>query len=159
VRKFSRRTTIIASTLALVLVTSVVAYAFWTNNGAGNGSASAGTNTVNVIQTSTPSGLVPGGPGGELTGTFNNPGSAPVTVNNVIATLASVSGGTADPFKPPCTINDFALSGNPAPVTSGPVNPGTNGSWGGIFVALVNDPAENQDNCKGASINITYATN
>jgi hypothetical protein len=156
VRKFSRKTIIIASSMALVIATSVVAYAFWTNNGAGSGSASTGTNTVTVHQLSTPSGLVPNGPAAPLFGDFTNPNSSAVTVNTVGATISSVVGGPENPTVP-CTATDFVLYNNPTGVYAS-VPPGSHvGAWTGMSIQLV-DTGLNQDNCKGATVQISYST-
>jgi hypothetical protein len=156
VRKFSRKMTIIASTLALVVVTSVVAYAFWTNNGAGAGQASTGTNTVTVHQLSTPSGLIPNGPAAPLFGDFTNPNSSGVFVNTVQASISGVTGGPENPAQP-CTAADFALYNNPTGVST-TVPPGSHVSaWSGIQIQLV-DTGLNQDNCKNATVDISYST-
>jgi hypothetical protein len=157
VRKFSRKTTIIASTLALIVVTSVVAYAFWLNTGAGSGSGSTGTNIVTVNQQSTPSGLVPGGPAQELFGGFNNGNGSPVHVNHVIATLTAVAGGPGRSDLPECSIHDFTLTGNPTLVDADIPVGSNQGHWGGIMLSMVN-ASYNQENCKNVTVFISYST-
>jgi hypothetical protein len=157
VRKFSRKSTIIASSLALVLATSVVAYAYWTNSGAGTGNASTGNNTVTVNQLSTPSGLIPGGPPAPLFGDFDNPNTSSVHVNHVTAEITSVTGGPADPADPACTAADFLLGGNPAFVGTD-VAPGPHkGAWSGITLQL-QETGLDQDNCKNVAVVIGYST-
>jgi hypothetical protein len=158
VLKFSRKTTLIASVMALVVVTSVVAYAFWTGIGGGAGTAQAGDSADPLVvnQTSTPTGLVPGGPAATLEGNFDNPNASGVFVNQVTATISAVTPG-ADGSKPPCTAGDFDLVG-PATV-SDEVPPGVGvGSWTGITLQLLNLP-HNQDNCKNATVSISYGIN
>ena len=67
---------------AIFVIAGTGAYAYWTNGGSGSGSAGTGTNVaVTVNQTSTPTGLYPGGPGGSLSGTFTNSNAGTVFVN------------------------------------------------------------------------------
>jgi hypothetical protein len=157
VRKFSRKTTIIAASMALVVATSVVAYAFWTNEGAGTGEASTGTNTVQVNQLSVVTGLVPDGDPQELSGDFNNLTGSTVHVNDVTAEITDVPAGT-DPTKPPCEVDDFALTGNPTLINEDILTGSNVGDWDDIFIQLVNNPAKNQDNCKNVTVEITYST-
>jgi hypothetical protein len=158
VRKFSRKTTIIAISLALVIATSAVAFAFWTGVGSGSGNGAAGDVATPLVvhQTSTATGLTPGGPAATLSGNFDNSNGSGVFVNQVTATISSVSPGP-DSTKPFCTPGDFSLVG-PATVNAEiPVGSGV-GSWSGITLQLLNT-ASNQDNCKNATVNISYATN
>ena len=156
-RKLSRKMTIIASTMALVVVTSVVAYAFWTNSGAGSGNAQTGSNTVTVTQRSSVTGLVPGGPAVALSGDFDNPNTTPVFVNTVTASLVTVTGGAGDLTRPPCTTADFALEGtNPVPIGRNiPVGSGVD-HWSGPTIRL-RETGLDQDNCKSVNVQINYA--
>jgi hypothetical protein len=159
VRRFSRRTTIITTGMVLVAATSVVAYAFWTGVGSGTGEASTGDapKPLVVHQTTTVTGLLPGAPPVTLEGNFDNPNASGVFINQVTATISSVTPGS-DGTKPHCTAGDFALVG---PATVGAeIPPGTGvGSWSGITLQLVNNPTQNQDNCKNATVSISYGTN
>jgi hypothetical protein len=158
VRKFSRKTTIIATSLALVIATSAIAFAFWTGVGSGSGSAATGDTATPLVvnQTSTPTGMTPGGPAATLSGNFDNPNASGVFVNQVTATISAVTPGS-DGTKPPCTASDFSLVG-PATVNA-EIPPGNaQGSWSGITLQLLNT-ASNQDNCKNATVSISYATN
>jgi hypothetical protein len=159
VRKFSRRTTIIASGMALVLATSVLAFAFWTGIGTGTGQAQTGnvpSQTLQVTQNGTPGGLTPGGPGAALSGTVVNPNPSGVHVNEVKATVDSIVGGPQDPNFNPCTPADFDISGN-AVVNA--VVPGANGSlpWSGLTLSLLNT-VDDQENCKNVTVNLKYTT-
>jgi hypothetical protein len=157
VRRFSHRTTIIGTTVALIVATSVVAYAFWTNSGAGSGQASTGTNTVTVHQLSTPAGLTPSGPAAPLFGDFTNPNPNTVFVNTVEAQIIGITGGPQDPAKPACTAADFALHNNPTGVFSNVPTGSHVSSWSGISIQLV-DNGFNQDNCKNVTVDISYST-
>jgi hypothetical protein len=158
-RLLRNKTAVVATGLALVVLTAAVAYAYWTNTGTGSGSASAGSNTsITVKQTSSVAGLYPGGPAVTLAGNFDNPNAGAVFVHQVAATLSSVSGGSANPSLPACTTDDFSLAGGPVTVDA-EVPAGTGvGAWSGITVRLLNTGA-NQDNCKGATVHISYTSN
>lgn len=155
-RKFSRKTTIIAASLALVVATSVVAYAFWADSGTGTGEGTTGdTDSITVKQTSTVEGLFPGGPAAELSGNFDNPNDSGVFVHQVTATVASVDGGS-DPVGPACGAGDFIVG---APdIVNAEVGPGNDqGSWGPITLQMV-DAAYNQENCKNATVHLSYSS-
>lgn len=141
-----------------VMLTAGVGYAYWTQGGGGSGSATAGsTNDITVNQTSTTAGdLYPGGPAEALSGNFDNPNAGAVVVSSVTAVVSSVSDGTSDSAKPDCVASDFEIGGTAA----GSTVPSGNGvgSWSGLTIALKNTAA-NQDNCKGATANITYTAN
>ena len=143
---------------AVSVLAAGAAYAYWTNGGSGSGSAGTGTNVaVTVNQTSTPTGLYPGGPGGALSGTFTNTNASQVFVNQVNATLLPPTGPNVA-TAPACTIADYALSGFPITVGT-EIASGTGvGAWTGGSVRLLNS-ATNQDSCKGATINIAYTSN
>lgn len=129
------------------------AYAFWTQGGTGSGAVTAGTSTaITVVQTSTVTGLYPGGPALALSGSFNNPNAFSVDITGVTAAVQAFSTTNVDATKPACTEADFTIGGTFGPYT---VPAGTAGAWGGLNVALLNTAA-NQDNCKGQSITINY---
>lgn len=156
-RKFSRKTTIIAASMALVVATSVVAFAFWNTAGAGAGTASTGDTPDNLVinQTSTVDGLIPGGNPQELSGNFDNPNASGVFVGQVTATVDSVTGG--NPGVPACGPADFIVG--PPDTVNSEIDPGLGqGAWGPITIQMV-DAAYNQENCKNATVNISYSSN
>jgi hypothetical protein len=142
-----------------LLIGGAVAYAYWTSGGTGSGTASTGnTVAITVNQTSTPSGLYPGGPAQALSGNFNNTNSGAIFVTSVNASISSVTGPNITGGTP-CDASDYALSGFPI-VIGRQVAAGSGvDSWTGGTVALVNKPAANQNGCKGATVNIAYTSN
>jgi hypothetical protein len=146
--------------LALVLLVAAgAAYAYWTNQGSGSGSAQTGTNaTITVNQTSTVSGMFPGGPAQGLSGNFGNSNSGPVFVTSVNASISSVTGPNVTPGTP-CDASDYQLAG--FPVAIGREIPSGSGvdSWSGGTLQMINKPAVNQDGCKEATVNIAYTSN
>ena len=133
-----------------------LAYAYWTQGGTGSGTADAGTTSaITVNQTTTPTGLYPGGPTAALAGTFDNPNAHSVNISSVTASV-HVFTAQANGAKPACTAADFAIGG-----TSGanvvPAGTGV-GTWSGLTVRML-DNGLNQDNCKNVTITVDYTAN
>lgn len=154
-RKINRKTLAIG---AVLLLAAAGAYAYWTGGGSGSGSAATGTTVgLTVTQTTTPTGLVPGGPTKALAGKFNNTNDGPVYVNEVNASISSVTGPNIT-VPNPCTAADYQLNGFPVQVDA-EVDSGTaQGDWSGASIELLNT-SSNQDGCKGATVNIAYTSN
>ena len=137
-------------TAALVLGVGGTAYAYWTQMGAGTGTAATGdTVAVTVKQTSTITGLFPGGTPVALAGNFDNPNTSAVTVGAVSATVTGTS-------KAGCDAAWYAIGGTGSPSTQVLASGNGVGAWSGLTIALKNESV-NQDACKGASVTITYA--
>ena len=145
---------LVGAAVGLGLGVAVIAY--WSQGGTGTGTATLTTTTgITVLQTSTVTGLYPGGTASLLSGTFTNLNTSQVSVSGVTATVQAFTSRT-DLTKPACTQADFAIGGTAA----GSVVPsGTAvGAWTGLTVSMING-ALNQDNCKGQSITILYTAN
>jgi len=147
--RFTKKTKIVIVTAALVIGASGTAYAYWTQAGSGTGTGTTGTNAaVTATQTSSVTGLYPGGPAQALSGTFTNPNAGPVTVGAVSAsvTATSVTG---------CDKAWYVVTGSDAGAPH-VLGAGVGGTWSGQSVALTNNLTTNQDLCKTATITITY---
>ena len=156
-RKLIKRWSI-AAIGTCTLMAAAAGYAYWTNGGSGTGSAATGTNVaITVTQTTTPSGLYPGGPTAALAGQFNNTNAGSVYVNQVSATIASVTGPNITAGTP-CTAADYQLNGFPVTVAAEIPSGTAQGSWSGASIQLLNS-ATNQDGCKSATVNLTYTSN
>jgi hypothetical protein len=155
--KTKRRTKVVALTAALVLAGGA-AFAWWTAGGSGTGSAATGDVTgITINQTSTITGLYPGGPAVPLAGNFTNTNSGAVHVAQVSVAVQAGWNVRADTTKPACTGGDFVLT-QPDP-TDADVPAGTNvASWAGASIRLTN-AATNQDNCKGVAVPLVYSSN
>ena len=134
------------------------AFAYWSTSGSGTGAAGVGTSTaITVNQTSTVSGLYPGGPSAALAGNFTNGASGKQYVGQVTVAIQSGWSSKTDTTKPACTASDFTLV-QPA-ATNAEIPSGTNvGAWSGASIAMV-DAATNQDNCKSVSVPLVYTSN
>jgi hypothetical protein len=149
-----RRLAIIASTTAAVLLGGGIAAAYWTSTGNGGGSATTGTSSaVTFGSVSSPTGLVPGGTPSSVSFSVLNGGTAPVTITNIVLSVDPTFTSKSDASKPACTATDFTVS-SAAPfgvnIPGGGSAPSN--AWGSFTVALNNDLANNQDNCKGVTV-------
>jgi hypothetical protein len=145
-----------ALTGGLVLVGGV-AFAYWTQGGTGSGTATTGNVTaVTVNQTSTISGLAPGGAAQTLSGNFNNPNNGPVYVTSVTASISSVTKAVGAPSGT-CDATDYTLTGATMAVGAEVASGTGKGAWTGATLAFNDKPAVNQDACKGATVNLSYS--
>ncbi len=134
------------------------AYAYWTNGGSGDGTATTGTNAaITVTQTTTPSGLYPGGSAASLAGQFDNGNSGPVFVHEVDATIASVTGANIT-VGTPCDAGDYQLNGFPRTVDASVPAGDAQGGWTGGSIQMLN-AVTNQDGCKDAVVHVSYTSN
>jgi hypothetical protein len=143
-------------TLATIAITSSLAYAYWTGDGSGTGSAQTGEGdlALTVRQTSVVTPMGPGDVAQILSGNFDNPNTGPVHVGTVTASIASV---TMDPAvtSGTCDASDYTLAAAAMPVNSEVPKGNGVGSWSGATIRF-NNKAVNQDACKGATVNLAY---
>ena len=158
INKLKRRKGLVVFGSIILLVAGSAAYAYWTTSGSGTGDAATGTIVpITVTQTSTPSGLYPGGTPAALAGEFNNGNAGPVHVHQVNATVGSVTGPDIANL-PACTIADYAVGGFPVTVDDDIPTGSGQGAWTGGTVELT-ETGLNQDSCKGATAHLTYTSN
>jgi len=151
-----RRVVSVAIAMVALLAFSGVAFAYWTAGGSGTGTATAATGTtpVAVIQTSALTAMYPGDTAQTLSGNFNNPNSGPVYVSTVVASIASVSKASGA-VAGTCDATDFTLA-NATGTVNAEIPAGTaKGSWSGPTIKF-NDKGTGQDQCKGATVNLSY---
>ncbi len=151
-----RRKKVAALAAVGVLVAAGGAFAYWTAGGSGSGTVTTDTTTpVTVNQTTAIANLAPGVAAQTLSGTFDNPNSGPVHIGSVTITGLTVTkaGGAVAGT---CDASDYTLGGTA--VVNAQVAAGTSqGSWTGLTIAFNNKAGANQDQCKGASVEIAYA--
>src|SRR5947209_4897239 len=100
-RKFTRRTALLAVGAAVAVASAGVAYAYWTTSGSGTGSAATGSNNAVVVkQTSTVTAMAPGIAPQALSGNFDNGNPGPAYVQSVTVVVSSTSNSG-------CTAADF----------------------------------------------------
>lgn len=153
-QKRTKKISVIAITVAIVAAGGG-AFAYWTLQGSGTGSASTGSvqGEISANQTSVISDLRPGGSAQTLSGDFDNTGDTPIYVSTVTVSIASVvplEGET-------CDATDYTLSAAEMTVNAEvPVGAGV-GDWTGATLAFNNKAGVNQDGCQGATVNLSYA--
>ena len=100
-------------------------------------------------------GLSPGSPSQPVDFAITNPGTTNVHVTQVTTTVATLSGAGTDGSIPACTTAMYPISGSPDTLSTN-VAPGTTiFSPSGTRISLPDDNA-NQDNCEGATANLTF---
>lgn len=152
--KTSRRILAVGLPLCLVAVTGV-SVAFWTSSGSGTGTAStqSGVASLTVAQASAPTNLAPGVAAGAVSATVTNPAGSTsnVQVSQVVVTytVAPLTGQS-------CTTADYTLTGGTMTAGAADLKPGASTTFTGATLGF-NSTAANQDGCKGATVNLSYA--
>lgn len=151
-RKSTKRLVAIAATTVVLLGGAGIAYAYWTAGGTGTGSGTTGTSeAITVDQDSVITNLRPDGAAQTLSGDFINLNDEPVYVATVTASISSITGGGVT-----CLPDDYTLS-NAVMTVNAQVPAGSDvGAWTGATIEFNNKPAENQDDCQGATVNFSY---
>jgi hypothetical protein len=153
--KFKKRGLKVAALAGGLVLVGGVAFAYWTQGGAGTGTAATGsTDDITVQQTSVITNLAPGLPAQTLSGNFDNPNDGPVYVTSVTATIDSVTKAVGAPAGA-CTADDYTLSGATMAVGAQVPSGTAKGSWSGASLAF-NNTGDNQDGCKGATVHLAY---
>lgn len=172
--KFTKKRTITALGVLAALVMAAGAYAYFTSSGSGTGSASVGTQAgYSVSSVSAPGTLMPvlstdTTDGNPISATITNVGKAAGSPS-VTVSIASIANGDSNPALYGCSTSMFRLidtSGNWTPSSDGSsattTNPMASLAVGapasipsGLLLQLVNNPNSSQDNCQGATVNLS----
>jgi len=149
--KFNYRKPAVAAAIVggVLAVSGTAAFAYWTANGTGSGSAgtAAASSPLTIVQDSfAGSALTPGGTAQAISGAVNN--SNTFGVPFTLTAVPSVDGTHATAG---CLAGWYTVT-----LSSPPTNVAANNhaDFSGT-VALTNQSA-NQDSCKGATVTITY---
>ncbi|HEY3556031.1 MAG TPA: hypothetical protein VGL05_01130 [Kribbella sp.] len=152
-----RKKKILIAAAATLVIGAGSAFAYWstTGSGTGTGSTSAGASNLTITQTSTIANMYPGDSAQTISGTVTNGASNSAYVNSVTVSIASV---TQDPSATgSCDATDYTLSN---PVMSVATDIPASGSAGFTGATIkFNNKLTNQDGCKGATVNLAYASN
>ncbi|HEU4666944.1 MAG TPA: hypothetical protein VFS79_04705 [Arthrobacter sp.] len=139
----------VAASAALLAAGGGAAYAYWSTTGSGSGSAAASSGTQDVtINVTVDPDVAPGDPK-TITYTADNPNtsSTPVTLVDPVVTT-DVAGCLPAWF-------EATVPAGPTTVLGG----ATGTDLGTGTLTLNDDPAVNQDACKGATITVTVGSN
>ena len=144
--------------VAVVAIGAIGAYAYWTTTGSGTGSAGVGTSTpLTITQLGSVSNLVPGGPAQDIDFRVANGASFNQYVTGVTVVVDPAwSAGTSGN---PCNAADFTVT--PIAWTAADLTPGNHdyvGAASGAKIAMINQTS-NQDDCKGATVPLVFASN
>lgn len=135
---------------AIVMLSAVGAYAYWTSAGGGEGTAETATSVdLVVVQTSTITAMGPGIAAQTLSGNFDNSSGGPSYVGSVTVVVDSTD-------EAGCTADDYTITGSPMTVDDEVADGDGQGAWTGATIAFANDSARNQDACQGATVSLTY---
>ncbi len=72
--------------------------------------------------------------------------------------VQSVTAAVTSTSNPSCTAADFTVV-QPSPVNAEIPAGSGQGAWSGGSIAFKDDPATNQDACKGVTVNLSYSSN
>jgi hypothetical protein len=157
-RKFSIKQKVAAGlgAGAIVLAGGGVAFAFWSTSGTGTGTAATatGASDLTVTQTSVLTDLAPGVAASPITVDVTNNATNNATVSQVIASITSVSQATGATGT--CGVADYTLNNATMTITPTDLATGQTASFSGATLGFHN-LATNQDGCKGATVNLSYA--
>jgi hypothetical protein len=152
-----RKKKILIAGTAIVAIGAGTAFAYWSTQGTGtgSGSTSAGDSNLVITQTSTISNMFPGDAAQSIAGTVKNNAENSAYVNTVTVSIASVTkaaGATGD-----CDASDYTLA-TPVMSIATDLAAGGTANFSGATLKF-NNKATNQDGCKGATVNLAYASN
>jgi hypothetical protein len=146
----------------------MLAFAYFTANGTGTGSATAGSASPWTVTSAAPTGnlLVPdAGIGGTnvetIAYTVKNAGSGNQSLNQVVISVTAGWSAQANNAKPACNASDFSIEGTP--VNSSWTDTSLAGSYtpnatqtGHVTIEMIDNSA-NQDNCQGVTVPLTFS--
>jgi hypothetical protein len=142
---------------AIAIAGGGVALAYWTSTGSADNSASTSTGAADLTVTpaAAPTDMAPGVAAEPLSATVLNNAVNKAQVSKVIVSITGITqaGGAVGT----CTASDYTLSG--ATMTTGAAELAHNASttFTGASIGFNDDPAVNQDGCKGATVALHYA--
>jgi hypothetical protein len=161
-RKFSKKQTVVTGIVAVALVgTGTAAFAYWTSQGKGTGSATTAAEAATLVveQTTSPKGMFPGDANQDLVIKVTNPGPNMVQVHGVraVATVEQAEGAAGT-----CSVTDYQVNDEQI-AESGQivlkwtdVELGSEADQDSENVVRFFDKTTNQDGCKGASLDFAY---
>ena len=153
-----KKTAAVVTAGVLGLATAGGAYAYWTTNGGGTGTAStsAGSENVFLVTGGVANAMFPGDSAQNATATIKNTASENYRIQSVTAYVTTNKDG--------CTGSDYKLNGTAAPSTAvtavslgvSPVDLAPAATTTVDFTLQFNNKAANQDACKGADVTLHY---
>jgi hypothetical protein len=162
--RFTKRTWVLVAVVAVVAaMASIGAYAYWTANGTGSGSATVGTDAgVSITNVAFSGSLYPGGSVDVSFDIVNNSANTSVNVHKVITDLAQGTNGLTLMAPASCNENWFTYSGVTLATAPG-VSIAASGTHSvtagnGGTLSMSNEVSTNQDACKNATFTLNLKT-
>jgi len=152
-RKFSKKQVIVGGiAAAAIVIGGGAAFAYWTNSGSGDGSATTGTATSFTVTVDNVdlADLTPGGPTDTVPFHIQNTESGAEFATTAVATVTGTHNGSGPVAG--CTADDFTIDNNTFPAAGATVASNATNDYS--FDITMNDTGVNQDACKGAEISL-----
>ncbi|HEX5928063.1 MAG TPA: hypothetical protein VFY48_01585 [Solirubrobacterales bacterium] len=154
--RITRKRALLALGCTFAVVFAAVAYAYFTSNGSGTGTASVGTASAVTLKGTVTSSLYPGS-SSPVSFTVDNPSSGNQRVGTISLQSISVDsghstcstalgGGNPDFSMPAVTVNKTFVPGNGQAVTP-------------TGTLTMNETGTNQDPCQGATLTLNLSSN
>ncbi len=148
-----KKAAVVVAVAAVAIAGAGGAYAYWTTSGEGSATGAAGTNTAfTITQVGSVSGLVPGVPQ-TVNFKVNNGANFAQYLTGVTASVAGTTSGNGS--GPACTVADYQV--DQVAIAAGQI--AGNSSQTGTAVVMLKNTNANQDNCKGATVTLAFASN
>ncbi|WP_112243732.1 hypothetical protein [Kribbella monticola] len=147
---------IILAGVAVAVIGAGSAFAYWSTSGSGTGSGatSAGASNLAITQSTVFNDFYPGDSAQTISGTVKNNATNSAYVTSVTVSIASVT--QAAGAVGTCDSSDYTLATPVMPVASDIAAGGSHG-FTGATLKFNNKLDANQDGCKGATVNLSYA--
>ena len=163
-RIYSKKRALLGVVASLAI--AAVAIAYWTTGGSGDGTApvqDAGDLAVLTLSQDALDDMYPGDSAQTISGTLHNSNDASIHVDNVVVSIESVTDGAGTD----CEADDFTLTNATMDVEAQvPGHDGTDdgslpfgGASDGATIKFNNEANEDQNDCKGATVNLDYDIN
>lgn len=172
-RFITKKSVVIFTIIAAAVAIATGAYAYFSAAGSGSGSASVGSATGWTVTGASyagdlfPAATAEAGAHALTGGSVKNPGTGKQSLHQIVATIEAPTSVGTDNTIPDCTASDFSFSspssswtltnsGQTATITpDDDLAPNASYTMSDLSIAMV-DSGSNQDNCQGATVNITY---
>jgi len=155
-RWITKKRAFIALGCTCALAVAGVAFAYFTSNGSGTGSAAVGSSSAVTLHATIANSLYPGS-SSPVSFTVDNPSSGVQRVGTVsLSSISTDAGHSSCSTKLTGENPDFTMA--PVPVNQ-VVNPGNGQSVAATGTLTMNETGTNQDACQGATLTLHLTNN
>lgn len=146
-----KKTAVVIAVASVAIAGAGGAFAYWTTGGTGTGSASAGTSVDFVVEQTNMLDPLTLDNAQTIEFSVENTEDFAQRLTNLTIVPQAPTGGAADEDLPACAADDFVVSN--IVITKGDIAANTTRT-GTASLKLVNKADKNQDNCKGADVDL-----